>query len=442
MSRLARWAPLALLVLLGLTVTARADGGVVQGQVVNRTAGSTAALGGLPVRLYLYSGNALKDTRPATTDARGLFRYEGVPTGAGWSAVATVEYAGVAYESRLMDLSVGTDFDGDISTYETTADDSALHVERSHLIVEMGSGQLEATELIVLENTGDRTYVGSAEVIPGRRATARVPLPAGAADVTFSSEEVAAAMVRTGQGFVDTRPVAPGSHEYVFSYALSCPGPTYSLLKPVLYPTTSIDVLIAAPGAEVEAPALERYGTREASGATYLHLGGRSLNKGADVMIRFSGLGQPAANKAIVASAAAAPIAAAREPWWLVLLPVLALAALGPTAYAYLRHQEPGLSLLTPRQATAALEAERDRLLAQLAELDERFEAGALDQARYRREREAAREALLDLMLTLQEQESDSTSARAARGGRHTGGRPAKKVRPDGGSRRRRPKPG
>lgn len=427
--------------LLFLASVAYADSGVVQGQVINGTAGAAAALGGLPVSLYLFSGNELKDTQRTTTDAQGVFRFEAVPTGGGRAAVAVVEYGGVEYESELLDLSMGTDFNGDIAVYETTTDDSALTVERSHLIIEMGSGQLEVTEMIIVDNAGDRSYVGSEEVIPDRRATARVPLPAGATDVSFASSEVASAMVRTGQGFVDTRPIVPGQYEYVLSYALPCEGSTYSLVKPVGYSTAAMDVLVAAPGAEVDAPALERLGTREASGASYLQLGGRSLSKGTDVVIRFSGLGQPVARQAPGAEGASAPAGAAPESWWWHIAPALALAALVPVLIVHLRRERGPSRPLQARQAAAVIETECDRLLAHMAELDERYEAGGLGKASYRRQRASDRRQLVDLMFSAQGEQSDSCSIESARApGRRAGRKPGETVRTGGSARQRRRK--
>ena len=334
---------------------------------------------------------------------------------------------------------MGTDFNADISVYETTADESHLAVGSSHLIIEMGSGQLEVTEMIILSNVGDRSYIGLEEVIPDRRATALVPLPAGATDVTFSSSEVASAMIRTGQGFVDTRPIVPGQHEYVLSYALPCEGSTYNLLKPVAYPTTALDVLIAAPGAEVDAPALEDLGTREASGASYLHLAGRSLGAGTDVVIRFSGLGQPVERQVAGAKLAGAPAGVVREPWWLPLVSLLALAGLGPALLVYLRRGGPGVGPASPREVSRAIEAERDSLLGRMAELDDGFQAGELKEASYRRQRQAAKRRLLGLMFEMQSEESDSSGLRGAGKSRGDKGRGArKKVRSSGGPRRRR----
>ncbi|HOR00626.1 MAG TPA: hypothetical protein PLJ35_17580, partial [Anaerolineae bacterium] len=369
------------------------------------------------------------------TDAQGAFRFEGVQTGSNWIALATVEYAAVEYQGHPLDLSVGTDFNSDITVYETTTDDAALKVERSHLIVEMGIGQLEVTELIILNNTGDRTYAGNEEVVPNRTATARLALPAGATDVSFSSEEVAGAMVRTGQGFVDTRPVIPGQQQYVLSYALPCEASRYNLVKPIIYPTAAIDVLVDAPGSQVNASGLERLGTRQAEGRAYQHLGGSAIAAGADITISFGGLGQPSAAQA--ARASSTVVAAGHAPWWLNLVPLLAAVALVPMLAVYLRRPRAGPWPLPQRQTTSAVAMQREQLLVALAELDERYEASQLEEGAYRKQRQAVKDELTNLMLSPQGRESDAGQDRNARDNR-----PRKEVRACGGASRRRPQAG
>jgi len=425
--------------LVGLTFTARADGVVVQGQVVNGTAGTAPTLSGLQVRLYLFSGNTLKETRRATTNAQGAYRFDGVPTGSAWAGVVAVEYAGVEYEGSPVDLSGGTDLASDITIYDTTTDDKALRIDRSHLIVEMGVGQLEVTELVVLNNTGDRTYIGSQEVVPNRRATARVPLPPGASDVSFASEELANVMVRTGEGLVDTRPIIPGQQQYVLSYALPCEGSTYNLTKPIAYATTAIDVLVDVPGAEVSAPNLERLGVRQAEGRSYQHLGGQSLPRGTDLTIRFTGLGRPSSAQA-GRQASGAAVGTPESPWWLNLVPLLAAVALAPMVVVRLRQPESEPWPLPRRRTAVAVQAERDRLLAAITELDEQYEAGQLEESAYRKQRQAVKDELINLMLSPQSRESDAKrdpGGRGARSPRDEG--PRKEVRPRGGALGGRP---
>lgn len=438
--RSARLALVAFLLLACWQIVARAEGGVVQGQVVNGTEGGAITINGLPVRLYLFSGGALKDTRRAITDAQGKFRFEGLPTGSGWSALATVEYAGIEYESGALDLSSGADLNADVAVYETTTDDSALKIEQRHLIVEMGPGQLEVTEYLILANTGDHSYIGSQEVIPNRRATARLALPSGATDVSFDPPELASALVRTGQGLVDTRPVIPGRQEYMLSYVLPVEGPTYNLLLPVLYPVDALDVLLNVPGAEVSAPSLERGGMREASGTTYLYFAGHSLNRGNDVALRLSGLGRPAppAGETTAVGAAAGIV---QRGWGWESVPLATLVALGGLLIVRLRR---GL-FVESEQAAAAVETERKRLLAAIVDLDERYEAGEVEESAYRRQRQAKKKRLLNLVLGLQSRGMGRESAGAGRArasARRTDVRRRKEVRAHPRPVRRRPEAG
>jgi hypothetical protein len=436
------FALVVLAALLALPPAVRAEDGVVQGQVINSTTGADAVLQGLPVRLFLYSGNALKQTLETTTDERGIFRFSGVPTGGGWTAVASAEYLGVEYGSVLLDLSVGTDYNGDILVYETTADDSALRVARSHMIIEMGNGELEVTEMIVLVNDGDRTFVGSEDIVPGKRATARVPLPAGATDVSVTTPPAASAMVRTGNGLADTRPVVPGEHEYVVSYVLPCDSPTYSLLKPIQYPTDALDVLVATPGASVDAPLLERLGIRETSGATYEHLGGRSLESGTEVVLRFRGLKQAATAERGTAGAIELPARAGPVPWTWGLLPLGTWALLGLAVAMHLRRTKP--EPLTPASARVALTMAREaqRLVGSIADLDERYDAAELEEGRYHRRRGELVERLIGLLSSSRTVDSHAENRVRASGPSRRGDRAREAVRPNRGLGRRRPQAG
>lgn len=435
MRRIMPWVCIALLGLLCLASSARADGAVVRGQVYNGTASATGALSGLTVRLYVFSGDSLQDTLRTATDTQGMFQFDGVRSGSGWSAVAVVDYAGVQYESRTIDLSLGAELNSDVAVYETTSDDSALQVGQGHLIIEMGVGQLEVVEAFFLENAGDRTYVGSEEVVPGRRATARVPLPASATDVSFALPGIAQAMVRTNEGFVDTRPITPGQHQYRLAYALPCPLATFEFARPVAYPTLALDVLIAVPGAEIATGGLESLGTREASGVSYTHLAAQSLDRGSEVRIGLNHLERATPSRpAAVPGTDASPLHLPRN-WWVPVMPALAAAVLVAAAAWHLRRRQPEPLLVAPGQVQGAINDEIDGLLAEMAELDECYATGELAGRRYRSKRQIAKGKLLRLLGSLEDAVSDSSGYAS----RRTGPRTAQAVRPRGGSGRRRP---
>ncbi|MGQ9682586.1 MAG: carboxypeptidase-like regulatory domain-containing protein [Anaerolineae bacterium] len=404
---------LAALFLLGHVVSSQADGGVVEGQVVNGTAEHIVALSGLDVQLHLFAGSTMKETRHALTDDQGMYRFENVPTGAPWVAFVVVEYAGAEYESEEIDLSADQHANANVVVYDATTLDAAIRVERRHLIVEMGMGQLEVTESLMLANDGDRTYVGSSEVLPARRGTVEILLPQGSTGVTFSSAEARAAMVRTARGLVDLRPMPPGQREYVLSYALPCPTTALSLTIGSPYPTSAIDLLLAVPGARVMVSTLQPLGTRDASGATYLYFAGRDLDRGAVVTVDMTGLGQPASERVGVVSAGP-PIAVPGPRWW-SLAPWLA--ALGLAAALAWRLANPTQGGQAGEEPGIDAGDEEARLLAAIAELDDRYDAGELDERWYRKRREQARQAALAVMAQGAAALRPSRAVRQRRGG-------------------------
>ena len=435
MRKMARVLLAAAALALGLAMVVHAEGGVIRGQVTHGTAGDHPSLGGLAVRLYLFSGNTLKETRWAHTDPQGVYRFDGLPTGGAWSAVATVQHAGVEYDSQTLDLVAGGELAGDITIYETTTDDSALRVDRSHLIIEAGEGQLEVTEQVILANTGDRTYVGREEIIPNRKATARLALPAGATDVSFEPRELASDMVRTGQGFVDTRPVVPGRQDYLFSYVLPVDASSYTLSKPLAYATGELDVLVHVPGVEISAPPLERLGTREASGVTYQSLVGRNLHAGSSVQVRLSGLGREASDRPEGGQSSMPVADGPRQSWWHRFGPLLLLPALlVPVAIRLHRSGRVGGGWMGD-------DGEREALLARVADLDEHYEVGEIGEPAYRKERAEVMNMLLSLAFGPQAEESECTGGESARrNARRADARPRKEVRARSRAAQRRPK--
>ena len=91
---------LALVMLLVLTAASQAQGiGVLEGQVVNGTAGAPEVGAGVPVLLHVYQADIKVDSLETTTDAGGIFRFEELDTDAGSEYRPEVIYLDVSYSS-------------------------------------------------------------------------------------------------------------------------------------------------------------------------------------------------------------------------------------------------------------------------------------------------------------------------------------------------------
>ena len=100
-------------------------------------------------------------------------------------------------------------------------------------------------------------------------------------------------------------------------------------------------------------------------------------------------------------------------------MPFLALATLIVALVAGLLRTRPVRWLPSAGDAASAVDAEYQRALASIADLDERYEASELAEAAYYKRRQAEKELLLDLMRSgLQGGEGDSESRSRARAAR------------------------
>jgi len=315
----------AILCLCVLTPTAlfSQGDGVLQGQVINGTAGSQVAEG-LEVVLRSFQGREEGEQRLATTDALGQFRFEGLETGSDWAYLVQVGYQGVTYSPGMLAFESGqSELSTEVLVYEASTDAQDVEAERAHVFVTFSETGLSVTELYVFSNPTDRTYVGSEE-IDGRRWTSRFILPQDSHDLTLDDGVLGGRFLSAPGGFVDTEPHWPGTTSVLYSYGLDCRGGDCSLARELAHPVSNLNVLIPDSGASVASAQLVLEGKREAQGNSYLNYVGRNLASGQelDLRVRLPGaVAQPASSQGGRTSAL---------PWIILGTVVAALALVYP----------------------------------------------------------------------------------------------------------------
>ena len=262
--------------------------GVIEGRVVNGTAGAPAAsVARLEITLHPFVGDAPQETIAAVADAEGRFRFEGLAREPDRVYVVSARYQAVEAFSDPLGFAGGeTILPARVVVYETTEDDEAIRVERAHLIVDFVEGAIRVGEMLIFRNDGDRTYVGSEGW-----GTLRFSLPPEATGLRFEDPRMGASVIRTEEGFLDTLPVPPGIRQVVLSYDLPYEARAYRFVKAIEYPTASLDLLVADAGVEVASDQLLFQGPWEgSSGARYLHFTAQNLV--GDLVIQLSNLPQ------------------------------------------------------------------------------------------------------------------------------------------------------
>jgi len=312
-----------LALLPSLVTPAWAQGsGVIEGQVFD---GSTdgAPLEGLPVTLFAFTGSETESSSETTTDEEGRFRFEGLQTER-YAYQFEVQYAGVRYGSEVMAFAEGQDLISvPFTVFDSTTSDEGLSVQRAHLIFDFQPGTIRVEEVQVFFNAENATYVGSTGV--DEEPTVQFALPEEATAVQLIQGLMECCVVETETGIASTLPVFPGTKQFVFSYELHPQTPTYDLARRVVYPTQSLDVLVADVGVEVTSRGLTGGEVFSLEGGDYIHLSGGNLAAGGDLSLHFDN----------IPLETAPPQAPAADTSVLRWVPIAAIVAVAGAAVAY-----------------------------------------------------------------------------------------------------------
>jgi hypothetical protein len=334
---------------------------VVQGKVVNGTAGGTVPDGTTVTIVQLDGDLAEKARKTVRAGPGGAFRSDGWDGNAGNRFVASVDHANVSYGGS--GTGEGGTVETDVTIYETTSDESVVQVASDTLAVVPAAGEvLEALEILRLVNRSDRTYVGDPSAQPP--VVLKLPVPGGAYDLT-PQEGAGSGLSKSDAGVTTADPLPPGESLVSFLYRVKVPAGAWKLQRPVWYPTARANVLLG-PGLTLDAPGFEYKGTVPLENRSYGRWDGpSSLKPGRELSAT---IGSDRAGSGLSWGLAAG----------LALL-VLAVVA---------------VPLLLRRRRKRS---ERTRLIEEIAALDDALEDGSVSAEEHATRRGALKRRLVDL---------------------------------------------
>lgn len=380
----------ALTVSLGAPYPAAAqDNGVIEGRLVNGTAGGEAPAD-VPVTVHIVQNRAKIGERVLRTDGAGRFRAEGLSTATDTFYFPIAQYRGVSYfPAQPVMLTGATPVPVEIQVYEATPTPDQLAYDKANmLLLNVSPTALTVMEMGAVVNAGDRTFAADAQVT-GSARTLRFSLPTGATDVTAQAGLPDDTLEQTLDGFATTDPVRPGRREIAYSYQLPYESSSLDLSRSFPIPVGTFTLYVPGDSVDVIGPGLVLQGTAELGGQRFRQYAVQNVAPGAEVRFRLSGLPAPLFARPRDLGLAVAGAGT------LALVVFLTLAVRRRRATQATESGQATLASRLPTQAQPSLE--RLGLIREVAELDERFEAGGLDEAAYRAEREAKKARLLML---------------------------------------------
>ena len=355
--------------------------GTVTGQVVNGTTAASVPAG-FEVTLHSFdahgSSPAASTTLTTTTTTGGAFLFEEVPFSASRQFVIAAVYGQATYTSGVLAFAPGEGvLDASLEIFESTSDASALQIDQVHTYLEFSTpGAVTVGQLYVFSNRGDTAYGADGA------SRLRFNLPAGAAGVSVQNAVEGQNLFAVEGGFELAQPVIPGerSTQVLVSFDLPYAGAA-DYAQTMVYPVSSLNVLITDLGVSLSDSALTSLGVQNAMGMQFQGFEQTGLSAGDSLRFHLSGLPTTVTG----AETAVAP-AAVERPWPLVA----GLAGVGAgllIAGGWLYWRSRGQPAVQPPLS-------RDDLLRALAELDERHDAQQVSDLAYTRARDRIKQQL------------------------------------------------
>jgi mono/diheme cytochrome c family protein len=367
-----------------VTALSAATTGAVIGTITNGTAeGESPA--GATVRLFRWDG-AFNPLEPISTtvEADGSYRFDDVPIDPAYSYAVAVDFRQRRFISSFA-RGNSTPLELPVTVYEPTEDPSVIVIRGIVSQLTAVANGLQVVQVINFQNTSDRFYTTSDEVLNSQFASVVINLPPGANIVGFPDGENRFIVSQDQTTVVDTLPVLPGDDHLVqLVYLVPYTGDAI-IEQPLNYRLDGqVRLLLRPESLQVISDQLAPIGPQTIGENVFAGYGG-ALQLGPEDVLSYELRGAPAP----AATQLQQPGVITSNN--LVVVAILLLVGAGLVIS--------GLYLMYRRRKPAAQDDRLiDGLVRQIAELDEAHEKGEINHDLYRRQRQRLKQRLSELM--------------------------------------------
>ena len=353
--------------------------GSISGQVLNKTSDGPAP--GVDLTLTSYMGERPTGDKTIKSDEQGNFSFGDLAWDRSYGL--TVNFKGTQYSTDKMVFNPDEDAKVlNLPIYEPTSEDNDLAVVEAHMIVQSSEEALSVADLSLYSNNGDKVYVGGRETEDGRKESLKFSVPKGAQDLNFVHGAKPEDIVQTEYGFADTTSILPGEKRIVYTYNIALGSGTTKFDKTIDYPTENFLLLISDTGRTTKVSGLTSVETVVVQGESFLKWTGANLTPGHQIKVRIE--------RQVF-----------KEDYlkWGALGFLLLIIVIG-FIYSTFVKEKSNLGPNEPKKRGDDLD-KRATLLQEIAQLDDSFENGQVDEKTYRNIRENKKEELKNLIRSL-----------------------------------------
>ena len=355
----------------------------IQGQIHNVTEGS-APEELLEVSLTYVDHDQVVRQADTMADRDGGFSFENLPvTSLPLAFFLEVPYRGVSYTLE----GVGDDLMDPlrINVYETSRSLLGLKFLDSNLVLVSADARkrkLGMLSAMRLENSSDTTFIVRPEEA-GSNELLVLPIPAQASAVRVEPRDLH--IIQTKFGIVVASPVPPGIHELLVTYEVPYDDNSWTFRQPFLIATDTFHLLVPKSLARLEPSGLQLADTATINDVQYDQFTGVDYKAGEDVLINLTGLPERSITDHIFNLISEDGF---RRGWVPGFVGVLLLLFV---FYALLRRHRLSGRIPDGNQSNIA-----ERIINEVAHLDQEFSQGQVDEKYYRRHRDNLKRRFID----------------------------------------------
>jgi hypothetical protein len=262
------------------------------------------------IEVHLFHREQLVHKFEASLDETGSAVLENLPVGIGLTPVVRVSYAGVVYQEigPLMDKD-HRDATFSVTVYETTDVRPDWNVSMRHIMATPSPDGVSVEEMVVVENPGDRTWLGGAPGADGKRVAVSLTLPPGARNVKLDRGFHGWCCTAFADRTLGVQmPLMPGKASFRFSYDVPAESSRADLgvVSPVV--THRMVAFVADTGVKAEPVGLTSMGASAMGGLSVLSFQGQEVSAGQAAGVVLTGL--PSAVNPVEGSSSIAKVVA------------------------------------------------------------------------------------------------------------------------------------
>lgn len=359
--------------------------GEIKGSVLNKTLNG-ARVKDLEIILYRYKENKGAEVARTKTDPNGSFLFQGLNRDKRIPYYASAKYKEVDYFSEMTHFLEKKELSFDLSVYEATDQNKDIHIKMHHILLETDNNTKDTfvvREIMIVENQGNKTYVGSKEVQPGKKETLRISLPKNAKNI----QSIFPMAVNPWGGFSTVTAFSPGAKRIMFSYTIKPGGADYKFEKNLYLKTDSFNFIFPENGIQAKSDQLIYKGPTPNSDQGFSYLVGKNMTGESKIVIRLSLPSTDNLFKWVIAGLVMALVGTG-----------FVLSLLKGRKHRAEKEADPAQK---PRQMTLA--EQRQKMLQSMAELDKQHDAGQIGSDKYESQRRVLMEKAVEITKILKD---------------------------------------